>query len=205
MGIFQGHIFIIDTDKYSGNFERFMCGYITGQVGECGVGEDEATKAKKELGNEEIDFFEYHTEHVEDEGCHRPCSIWPTPGFFNDGKGTHWPEGTPEDIVRETYVKKTKEWVDKVVSVNEAHVARDPEKNGHLRKVIAGHKQKLEDAKTSPLRKWPAYQSVAIFFNKSIPEEIATLMRERAEKYAKKKGIEILGFRVLEVKIEEVK
>ncbi|KKK83825.1 hypothetical protein LCGC14_2789530, partial [marine sediment metagenome] len=31
-------IFIIDTDSYAGNFEREMCAYITGRVGECGVG-----------------------------------------------------------------------------------------------------------------------------------------------------------------------
>ncbi len=31
---------VIDTDSYAGNFERDMCAYLTGQVGECTVGSD---------------------------------------------------------------------------------------------------------------------------------------------------------------------
>lgn len=34
--------FIIDTDSYSGNFEREMCAYITGHIGDCLVGFEEA-------------------------------------------------------------------------------------------------------------------------------------------------------------------
>jgi hypothetical protein len=31
-------LFIVDTDSYAGNFERCMCAYMTGQIGECEVG-----------------------------------------------------------------------------------------------------------------------------------------------------------------------
>ena len=37
----NSYTIIIDTDEYSGNFEREMCAYCTGQVGECEVGEEE--------------------------------------------------------------------------------------------------------------------------------------------------------------------
>ncbi len=31
------YLFVIDTDTYAGNFEREMCAYVTGQIGECEV------------------------------------------------------------------------------------------------------------------------------------------------------------------------
>jgi len=40
--------FIIDTDQYAGNFEREMCAYLTGTVGECGVGDEFAELFSKE-------------------------------------------------------------------------------------------------------------------------------------------------------------
>ena len=35
--------FIVDTDSYAGNFEREMCAYMTGHIGECSVGEEYAS------------------------------------------------------------------------------------------------------------------------------------------------------------------
>ena len=32
--------FIIDTDQYAGNFERELCAWTTGQIGECEVGKE---------------------------------------------------------------------------------------------------------------------------------------------------------------------
>jgi len=45
----EKHSFIIDTNEYAGNFEREMCAYCTGQIGDCGVGEEEAEKFEKIL------------------------------------------------------------------------------------------------------------------------------------------------------------
>jgi hypothetical protein len=52
MGISQDGerlLFVVDTDTYAGNFEREMCAYITGQVGECEVGEEIAKAARMML------------------------------------------------------------------------------------------------------------------------------------------------------------
>jgi len=86
------YLFVIDTDKYAGNFERPMCAYMTGQVGDCGVGDEEA----KLFAAEEED--QYHFEDLllhepDDHGCHRPATIWPTPGWWNDGDGEHFHDG----------------------------------------------------------------------------------------------------------------
>ena len=40
---------IIDTEDYAGSFERPMVAYITGQLGDCGVGEESQLEALAEL------------------------------------------------------------------------------------------------------------------------------------------------------------
>ena len=85
---------IIDTNEYSGNFERQMSGYITAQFGDCGVGESEAIEAENEISPEVQAWFEQNvvqrSEEDEDGGCMRPCAIVPTPGRVNDGMGGHY-------------------------------------------------------------------------------------------------------------------
>lgn len=67
-------LFVVDTDSYAGNFERAMCAYMTGQVGDCGVGKDYAELFKKEV--KDIDFIESVAQEVNDDGCPRPTSIF---------------------------------------------------------------------------------------------------------------------------------
>ena len=81
------YIFVIDTEQYAGNFERDLCAWITGCVGECEVGEEYAKKVPPEV----VAKFEDILEHRPDEhGVCRPCEIWETPGWYNDGKGNHF-------------------------------------------------------------------------------------------------------------------
>lgn len=63
-------VVLIETDSYAGNFERDLCAFLTGTVGECGVGSG--------LVSEDIkDVFKDFIYGVSDEhGCYRPCSIW---------------------------------------------------------------------------------------------------------------------------------
>lgn len=83
----NGYIFVIDTDSYSGNFERQMCAYITGATGDCGVGSEEAKIFQKENQSEFYNFDEYTELEPDEHGNYRPCSIWITPGYWNDGLG----------------------------------------------------------------------------------------------------------------------
>ena len=85
----ENYLFVIDTDTYAGNFERQMCAYVTGQIGECEVGKEQAELAKQEIPDV-VAQLEELTEHVPDEhGCHRPVSIHPNPRYGNDGHGKH--------------------------------------------------------------------------------------------------------------------
>lgn len=85
---------IVDTNLYSGNFEREMCAFITGQIGECGVGRGEASEAEEELSQEALAWFSENIEERGEEGeeypCMRPCAIAPTPGRVNNGTGGHY-------------------------------------------------------------------------------------------------------------------
>ncbi len=76
-------VFVIDTEQYAGNFERELCAFLTGQVGDCGKGDDYVDHLKDRPSFENV----WHV--PDDHGAHRPASIWATPGWSNDGKGNH--------------------------------------------------------------------------------------------------------------------
>ncbi len=89
-------VIIFDTEDYAGNFERPMIAYITGQIGECGVGVEAADRASKELPDDVLTWFEEHVVHTADEhGCRRPTSIVPTPGMYLGEDHEHH-QGDPE-------------------------------------------------------------------------------------------------------------
>jgi len=95
------YYFVVDTDEYSGNFERELCAYITAQTGECGVGSDIADFAYNESKKEVDIFFNLVETEPDEDGCWRPVKIYPTPGWYNDGMGKHykannWKEGKPK-------------------------------------------------------------------------------------------------------------
>ncbi len=66
-------IFIIDTNQYAGNFERQMCAYCTGHIGECGVGDEFIDDKIASIFEDSVDCYV-----IDDHGCGRPTSIWPT-------------------------------------------------------------------------------------------------------------------------------
>ncbi len=156
------YIFVVDTDKYAGNFERPMCAYMTGCVGDCEVGQDKAEEFVEDIQDDRIasEFDEGVLQVADEHGCYRPVSIWPTPGWGNNGMGKH------------------------------AQLDGENDKVYH----------------------WPAYMSVAIFFQERPSTELIDLMKKRAaeyvELYKKEKfgeKIKISGFRLIkhDVKVEE--
>ena len=68
---------IIDTDSYAGNFEREICAYCTGIIGDCGVGKEYV----KYYNDEEAFKFEEIIAQVPDDHAYlRPASIDMAPG-----------------------------------------------------------------------------------------------------------------------------
>jgi hypothetical protein len=111
------YFFVIHTDQYTGNFERQLCAYLTGQVGECEVGSEMAQLAEEQ----EPEWVEWCDTQIEmradDRGCYRPVSIYPTPGWFNSGMGDVYPDsewGMPHVIKEyENACKSDKESIKK--------------------------------------------------------------------------------------------
>jgi len=83
------YLFVVDTDSYAGNFEREMCAYITGQTGECGVGEENTELAKQEIPDVVAQLEDLVEWVLDEHGCARPVAIFPNPRYGNDGNGNH--------------------------------------------------------------------------------------------------------------------
>ncbi len=84
------YVFIIDTDSYSGNFERSMCAYLTGITDEYDRHEEYVDAYKQEMNVEEPYEHNEHILFMLGEHGETPCTSWSTPGWFHDGHGTHW-------------------------------------------------------------------------------------------------------------------
>lgn len=96
MAVVENHItapylLIIDTDQYSGNFERELTGFCTGQHN-CTHGEREAEDFDDYIEDNDIENGWEHKviSNTDGEGHSGVCSIWPTPGRLNNGTGQHY-------------------------------------------------------------------------------------------------------------------
>lgn len=91
----------IDTDSYSGNFERELFSFIfgipdtrNGGTRDLSIYADAAKAAgvKKQLRKDyEYELLDTRMNDPGDDGYHRAyVTICPTPGYFNDGHGEHY-------------------------------------------------------------------------------------------------------------------
>lgn len=171
------YIFVIDTDQYSGNFEREMCACLTGHIGVCEVGIEESVKFREEVGEDMYESMDAWIEQrPDDHGTLRPCYLYPTPGYFNNGLGGEFKDGQEEEALKHyrDYCKKenTKRYLDQI---------------------------------DEPLTKHPAYLSVAIYFYKKPSQEVIDMMKQRIEVFLKGKDrihkeprtMKISGFRLI--------
>ena len=174
------YMFVIDTESYSGNFEREITAYCTGRIGDCEVGDGEASIFRKEVGDPDKIFggvLDIPDEH----GCSRPTSIYPTPGWFNNGMGGHFRDGQDEESL-EHYKKACILYSEKKVH------PKDQEKHT---------KRWLDMANKASLTKHAAYLSVAIFFSDKPTIEQINIIIERSKAYTEPRNINITGFRIL--------
>jgi len=121
---FEGYMVIIDTDKYSGNFEREMCAFITGEIGDCEVGDKERSIALEELDPVVRGWFQRNIVQIADEhGCERPVTLETTPGWFNDGYGTDWKDNADPEEVRKTRLAYVTNYYTPLIEKAEEHIA----------------------------------------------------------------------------------
>lgn len=189
--------FIVDTNLYSGNFERKMCAFMTGHIGDCGVGIEEVGAYLEDYDNPIP-----HVAQVPDEyDCERPVRIIETPGLWNNGMGFHFKNGE-EEIAIQRYVESTiayyQQHKDRVESYRGKQLPTWSDSS--INKVIRQYDKKIEEAKAkTEVAKYPAYQSVLIYFEVQPDEETIDFLKQRAYKFAEKnKGLEVTGFRLYE-------
>ena len=155
---------IVDTEDYAGNFERELCAYMTGTYGECGVGEVCADLFEKDVDEETFKWFDENIMYESDDnGCSRPAKLSSTPGWFNDGNGSHYKEKNCdyEEVLTE-YNKK-----------EEQYLKTYPK---------ATHRKLLKSV--DEIQKHPAYMSVEFGFDREKPsDELLDFMTNRAHKF----------------------
>jgi hypothetical protein len=221
-------VLAIDTDAYSGNFERELCAYVTGQIGDCGVGEEMAAMAQNDVtqGVFPKTVYEWVEEHLVSEPdeyhCCRPASIWITPGWYNNGMGGHFKDSpeNDEEALQKRYESIKEYNQGQLDMVNNRIKNKDFEsssvsgRGGWTKDACIRTKKRLEEEieearQMTKVQKWPAYLSVAIFFDEAPPKEVVDVIINRAKIYATDKSlwpsykanaeaINISGVRVLE-------
>ncbi|MDB4278118.1 hypothetical protein N9917_00665 [Deltaproteobacteria bacterium] len=178
------YLLIADTEMYAGNFERPMCAFVTGRIGDCGVGkelaelvhtndeddleEEAATGDPIGMSTELWDWCQdWISQMPDDHGTHRPVSISPTPGWFNDGLGNHHREGADPDMVKEKY--------NEAVNKN-----ADRTRTAYADKEYAGKQADEFIARNlnNPSHT-TAFQSVEIYLGQKPPEALLNEMIER--------------------------
>lgn len=211
-------IFTIDTEQYAGNFERDMTAFITGQVGECGVGQNYAERFSNEVPSCHADKLCDAILYLpDDRGCCRPCAIQPTPGWFNTGSGGHFRNGQDAEALK-AYKKAETANINREL----ARMATLTESPGNWTKEqIAGAVARLRERltvveTTKTTGHYPAFLSVGIFFEERPDAKMIEFMQARARAFnavhkevALSKGwnegedIIITGFRL--IRVETVK
>lgn len=92
--------FVIDTNLYAGNFEREMCGYVTGVWdGETHGGDQAAVFHKEVEGNPFAELVELRSDG--DHGWMQPEHLERTPPAFkqNNSVAIHFEKEPPPDLI----------------------------------------------------------------------------------------------------------
>lgn len=187
---------VVDTDHYAGNFERQSIAYATGLTGECGVGSDLAELAQAEMSSAALEWWEDHGLSLPDEhGCHRPATIWPTPGFFNHGHGGHFPstdEGRAQALVhfKEASVAYDQKQIDNLAHVK---IGRGGWTQEGVDRERASREERIREVMAmTKVNEYPAFQSVAIEVAELPPPEIIEEFQKRMIDYLTRKNITVL-------------
>jgi len=173
-------VLIADTENYAGNFEREMCAWVTGRIGDCGVGNELASKVSAEedpdptdpritMSTELWEWCQDWIEMVPDEHAnYRPVAIGPTPGYFNDGHGNHYKEGADPETVRLAYNKALEQQAER-------------SRNAYVNKEYGEKEaQRILERLDQPGHH-SAYQSVEMYFMKEPPTHLVEEMTERVK------------------------
>ena len=195
------YILKIDTDSYSGNFEREMIAYSTGLY--CIRGERETQDFIDTYGEEKsweiADYAIMVRDPRDDDRRPEYAHIDITPGIYNNGLGFHYKEGQELEAL-EAYKKSCLDEAQRALSIY-AHMPEYGEERAQE------WENKAKDANLGNLNKFGAFQTVMLHFKKRPPQDIIELLKSRCLEYAAipsgRDGslIQITGFRLVKRQI----
>lgn len=205
-------IFIVDTEQFAGNFVHEMCAYITGRVGDNMQGDKFAQMYEEETNKHPLS----NVVDVLNHNYHSPCSVWATPGWFNNGMGGVFKRGQEQAAIQHYHEQANLHYRNlirqKISLLQEIEGNRsiDDLRKRALYEEIKRHENQIKVVSaTKQIRIYPAYLSVAIFFRPE-PEPIEQIfLKLRALKFAenamifdncRNKPISVTGFRLLAAK-----
>jgi hypothetical protein len=216
----EAKIIVIDTEQSAGNFERLMCAYITGEIGDCEVGDHIAAKYGSEIHSRE--WWKKHIVRApDDKDCYRPTSIHITPGWFNHGMGKCYPDGFDEAVALQERNRAHQDYYGKWIARDRQRLeaydtgidrsfSRDT-----VEQSLKRHEDTLAARLSEPFKRHGAYLSVAIFVDEFPPADVLDELIERAEAFGRDPAgvagweylepITVTGFRKIDpgIKFEE--
>lgn len=189
--ITASYLLVIDTDQYAGNFERQLTGFCTGQH-DGTHGDLEAKDFDDYVEDADLDNGWEHKiiTNPDDNGYDRVCSIFPTPGRFNNGMGHHYSEGDPLGPIQTALYESNKSYYEPLIREMKRRLEEQDFNirlgwtEDKVREALAGYEEKIEDSKTAPIGRYPAYESVVIFLNQPPTKEDMALFRTRLDDFA---------------------
>lgn len=193
------YLVIAHTESYAGNFERESIAYATGQLDHSGVGSNEVHSAKDHMEPDILAWWNRNAMQVEGDSGKKTAFIYPTPGFFNNGLGGHFPETEDGRVAALVHFKKQKK----------KYILKDL---GRLSSVVIGEgnwtergleenatelRSHLESLKTQvKLREHPAYMSVGIKVEQNPPPHVMRSFEERMREFLVSREIKLSGFEI---------
>lgn len=174
---------IIHTNKYAGNFEREMCAYITGHIGDCGVGSNLVDEKYTPM-------FEPYILQIDEEntGCKRPVKIYPNPRYANNGLGHSFDSSSLNECKEAQqhhidYIKNDK--LKKLYETLEFYKGTRADVSYTKEQIESVEKEISDYASIPPLEipSYPSYHSVCIYFKDNIPKNLLEIVVERANNF----------------------
>jgi len=208
--------FVIDTNSYAGNFERQMCGYMTGDGGEYGYKDVDAV-FHAEVGDDHpnvVDLVEYRVNDDDDVPVHAPVRTFPNPRWFNNGTGGYFRLDDPEAETKAllAYKKSTIGYAeDQIKRVKASSRGQESIDRG-----VSRFEQQIKKANaTTKVTRHPAYTSVGIFLRQRPTAEQIAFLKDRAQRFVEfcrsdheaakwlPNDLQIEGFRLIEETLVE--
>ena len=179
--------FIVDTEQYAGGFERELAAYMTGQVAECGMGQEFADRFMAETPPRYRPDFDNLVVFVPDEnGFYRPSTLEPTPGWFCNPAGQHFRIGEEKKALK-AYKQHEQNRISKQIARLKSFRSSSgcTKQDKEINEEILEQSKLLRKVKNTKVlnERRPAYLSVGIFFVLRPTAKLISFLKTRAARF----------------------